>query len=250
MKQSPINKKPRIHFSKIILLLILFASLAAWILSLPFWHVKEILISGNAIVEKQQILDKAKIPLKENIFFMNYKEISRRIKEIPQIKNAFVSGRIPNNLEIKIKERKPFCVFIIDQKYLIADDEGYIINLDIDHKPINIPHASNLPVVLGLPKESIIDGKKISLQVIEAAKKSFNILSALLKNSRFEIEMKNPDNISIIIDDIFKIKIGNLENIDQKLKVISTLLKNSLTKKHNIEYFDVRVIDSPAVRFR
>lgn len=250
MKQPPVKKKSQIHFARIILCIILFASTIVWILSLPYWHVKEIFISGNAIVPKQQILEKAKIPSKENIYFMNYKEISRRIKEIPQIKNAFVSGRIPNNLEIKIEERKPFCVFIIDQKYFIADDEGYIINLDVDQQPINIPHASNLPVVLGLSKDSIIDVKKISLKVIEAAKKSFNILSALLKNSRFEIEMNNADNISIIIDDIFKIKIGDLENIDQKLKVISTLLKNSLTKNHNIEYIDVRVIDSPAVKFR
>lgn len=257
MKQSPINKKLRIHFSKIVLFVILFSSAIVWILSLPFWHIKEIIISGNSIVPQQQILDKAKVPLKENIFFMNYKEIKRRIKKIPQIKNASVSGRIPNYLVIKIEERKPFCVFIIGKKYLIADDEGYIINSDIDHKSIvhgplssNIPNASNLPVVLGLPKESIIDDKKISLFVMEAVQKSFKILSALLKKSKFEIEMKNADNINILIDDIFKIKLGNLENIDQKLKVISTLLKNPSAKDHNIEYIDVRVIENPAVKFR
>lgn len=216
----------------------------AWGLSFPFWHIKKIIIEGNYIVSNDDITQKAKIPNDENIFFLNYNEIKKRLKTIPQIKNVLVSGKLPNSVSIKIEERKPFAVFIIDGKYYAVDDEGIII------ESVEKENLSNLPAVVGLKSSVIINSLKIDDKIIYAVKKSISILGRIFDKSRFVLEMKNINNISIIIDDFIKVKIGSYDEIDKKLSVISTLLNSTASSHNKIEYIDVRSVDNPAIKFK
>lgn len=238
------KNKTKSPFLKIIFTAILIFSVIVWVLSVPFWHIKKIIIEGNNIISNHVILKTAQIPQDENIFFLNYNGIRKRLKTIPQIKNVFVSGKLPNSISIRIEERKPISIFIIDGKYYAVDDEGVII------RSVENDNLSLLPAVVGLNSKVILDNQKIDAKNMYAVKKSFSILTKIFDKSRFVLEMRNADDISIIIDDIIKVKLGNYEDIDRKLSVVSTLLNSAASERNKIEYIDVRVVDNPAIKFK
>lgn len=248
MKNTRTKKRPRLI--RIILFILLVISFTVILLSLPFWRIKNVVVENNKIVRADLLKQKANISLDGNIFFTNYSEITRRIKGIPQIKKAAVFGSLPSTIVIKVEERRPFAVAIVGGSYMVVDDEGVIIDQMNEGQGISSIEAEvqDLPSVVGLPKEAIEGGKKIDPDVMIAIVESFKLLGSIFEKSKFEVEMKRSDDISILINDILKVKMGSHENIDKKLFVLSRILAKIDTGK--VEYIDVRVPDDPAVKFK
>lgn len=228
----------------IILLLVIFGSFV-FMLYLPVWRIKDVVVQGNRIVTSDAIIQAADISMDENIFFINSREVRRRVKDIPQIKKVDVFPKIPSSIFIKIEERKPFAVFIAQGKYYIADDEGVIISKEETFKG-----STELPAVVGLPKSAIVDGRKIEEKLMQAVEKSYKLLSRLMPPDRFVVEMKDEEDISILINDILKVKIGSASDIDNKLASLQLILSRIGSKKPVVEYIDVRLFKTPVVKFK
>jgi cell division protein FtsQ len=245
---SPVGGK----IIKIIVLFVVFFSCVVAILSLPVWRIKRVIIEGNSLTSENIIKQKAAISFDENIFFVNYREVTRRLKQIPQVKNAWVSGRLPSSVMMKIEERSPFAVAVARGQYAVVDDEGIIIDLikGAEHKSQLIKGMSDLPTVIGLPKTAIVDDKKIKPEIMYAVSSSFKLLGKILEKSKFELELTQSGDMNIFIDDILKVKIGSPDNIDQKLSDLSQILEKIGRDKSKIEYIDVRIQRAPAVRFK
>lgn len=239
------KKNKRIKPLKVIIFLPAVLGLFVFILYLPVWRIKDVIVQGNKIVPADTIIQAADISLDENIFFINSREVRRRIKEIPQIKKADVFPKIPSSIFIKVEERKPFAVFIAQGKYYIADNEGVIISKEESFKG-----STDLPTVVGLPKSAIIADKQIDEKLVLAVEKSYKVLSQLLPPSRFVVEMKEEGDISILINDILKVKIGSSSDIDKKLTSLRLLLNRIDSKKALIEYIDIRLPGEPVVKFK
>ena len=228
----------------VVLLLAVFCSFV-FILYLPVWRIKDVIVQGNKIVPTDTIIQTADISMDENIFFVNSREVRRRVKEIPQIKKVDVFPKIPSSIFIKVEERKPFAVFIAQGKYYIADNEGVIISKEEIFKG-----STDLPTVVGLPKSAIIDDKRIDEKLVQTVEKSYKVLSQLMSPGRFVVEMKDEGDISIFINDILKVKIGSPSDIDNKLTSLELLLGRISSKKTQIEYIDVRLPLQPVVKFK
>jgi cell division protein FtsQ len=239
------KKKKSLRPLKLIILLLAVFALFIFILYLPVWRIKDVVVQGNKIVTSETIIQAADISMDENIFFINSREVRRRVKEIPQIKKADVFPKIPSSIFISVEERKPFAVFIAQGKYYIADNEGVIISKEETFKG-----SSDLPTVIGLSKSAIIDGKRIDEKLVRAVEKSYKVLSQLMPPNRFVVEMKDEDDISILINDILKVKIGSSSGIDNKLTALELLMSRISSKKAAIEYIDVRLPEQPVVKFR
>ncbi len=244
-------KKTALVFLRVLVLLTIVISFIFAFLSLPFWQVKNIYVEGNKILSADFIKSKVNIPFNENIFFFDRSYVLRKLFELPQIKSASVSLRLPNSIIIKIKERNPFAVVTASNKYLIIDNEGYIIE-SIEAigslEKFFVQKAIDLPTVLNLPKEAIIDGNKIDPKAMKVIEFSFLKLKNFLKDSKFEFELKD-GQIDLIIDGAFKIKLGVPEDIEEKSNVLSKIL-DAIKDKRTIEYIDVRVDNFPVVKFK
>ncbi|MEK7377045.1 MAG: FtsQ-type POTRA domain-containing protein, partial [Candidatus Margulisiibacteriota bacterium] len=94
------KKNKRIKPLKVIIFLPAVLGLFVFILYLPVWRIKDVIVQGNKIVPADTIIQAADISLDENIFFINSREVRRRIKEIPQIKKADVFPKIPSSIFI------------------------------------------------------------------------------------------------------------------------------------------------------
>ena len=239
------KKKKRTGLLKAAVLILAVLSFLLVILYLPVWRVKEVIVQGNKIVAREQIIEQAGISFDENIFFVNSGEVRRSIKEIPQIKKTDVFAKIPSSIVIRVEERKPFAVFIVDGSYYIADNEGVILN-----REQGVKGALDLPTVVGLSKGQLVSENRIAPSLVEALAKSYKLLSQLMPPNSFAVEMKQAADINILINDIIKVKIGEPLDIDKKLFVLRLLFERAGDKRSRIEYVDVRLPDLPVVKFR
>lgn len=239
-------------FLRVVILIVVLSSFVVFLLSLPIWHIKKIYVEGNTILSKETILDVAEIPQDENIFFLNKKIVKEKLLALPQIKNVKIFTQLPNTIIISIQERKPFAVVVMDNKSLVIDNEGYIIEIIENKKDFEtIPKIklTDLPTVLKLPKEAIVNNNKIDEETMKNIEFSFLSLEKILKNRRFELELYDNDNINLIIDGAYKVKLGSQKDIERKFFVLEKIL-SQVKNINEIEYIDLSAIDYPAVMFK
>lgn len=246
------RKKIRFPLIKALVICVVLAGSVIAFMSLPFWKIRKVYVEGNRIVSSDLIKDKAEIPMDENVFFLNYGEISRRVGQIRQIKNVQVSGQLPSGVLITVEERKPFAVAAVRGRYIVFDSGGFIMESigpqDAAGSPSKI-QISELPTVVGLPEDSVIENKRIDPQTMKAIEFSFKTLEKIMSKSKFELELVRFDEMNIIIDDLLKVKIGSPEDIEIKLFNLSKILKNTQNRT-SIDYIDLRAKDMPAVKFK
>lgn len=123
-KRKAKRRKRRLKILLIILIIIL---IIAFFMS-DYSRLKSITVSGNNRVERQEIIDAAKINLHQDYtFFTNTDEIISRIKEVPLVKNARVSKNLFGDITIKIVEADPIAQCTIDNVLYVVDETGRII---------------------------------------------------------------------------------------------------------------------------
>lgn len=237
---------------KTVAFLAVLAGVVIALLSLPVWRIRAVEVRGNSMVPEGLIKEKAEIPMDENVFFLNYGEISRRVSAIRQIKAAQVSGRLPSSVVITVEERKPFAVAAVRGRYLVFDNEGFIIE-SLGPKDAREPSSGikvfELPTVVGLPADSVVENKRIDPQTMKAIEFSFVTLGRIMSKGKFELELVSFSEMNIIIDDLLKVKIGSPDDIEKKFFNLSKILA-SISDKNSVEYIDLRAKDFPAVKFR
>ena len=118
-----------------ILLLIIIGSLFYFLFLYPFFDVKEIIISGNEKVKKEEIENLVKEQIQTDFKFLKNKNINLiKLKEIdkillenfPQIARVSSKKELPDAIIIEIEERKPAVVFKQNNNWFFADKEGII----------------------------------------------------------------------------------------------------------------------------
>lgn len=233
---------------------IVFVSIIVGLMSLPVWRITSVVVEGNRIVSKNAITAAAGISNDENIFFIRYKEVARRIRQIPQIKKVNVSGHLPSGVLISVEERKPFAAAIIGSRYVVMDKEGVILTgsgkgTSSNESSSGITGAAQLPAIMGL-SPTVLRSGSIDAETMTAISKSLDLLSKKLDKSKFEIEMLEGGRISVLIDDVLKVKLGLPDEMDEKLFALSKILEALGEKRTKVEYIDVRSPSSPAVKFR
>jgi cell division septal protein FtsQ len=76
------------------------------------------------------------------------------------------------------------------------------------------------------------------------------MLSKFIDIGTIQIEIGDREDIVIYIEDILKVKIGPPSDIERKIKIIKAMRDSVQGKWTKISYIDVRVPDSPVIKFR
>jgi len=99
------------------------------------FQISNFRIKGNSFLEKSQVVQLARQGVfGQNIFQANIQHVSDMLRDNPWIEMAEVSRKMPDSLQVKIKERIPFAkiemingkIFLIDRKaFLLKEIESY-----------------------------------------------------------------------------------------------------------------------------
>ena len=105
--------------------------------------IKNITIENNKIIKETEIKEKLVFLYETNFFFLRTKNIEKKLKEIQFIESYQVKKIYPNNLRIKIIEKKPIAIIqrAKQKKYITARGDL------IDYR--DIKKFRDLPIVFG-----------------------------------------------------------------------------------------------------
>jgi cell division protein FtsQ len=234
----------------IVLLLIVIAMTGGFVLSLPVWRVKSVLVRGSNYLSEAKIVNTAMVPRDENIFLIDLEEIKSRYSKIVQIKAIKIKRKLPDTIVIEIKERKPYAIAVISGVTSLIDDEGYVIARQNLASSMYGSGMEKYPVIRGINRRSLEGGIRLNPGDRAFVRSAIDMLSNFMDPGTIQIEASNWEDIIIYIEDILKVKIGDPKDIERKIRLVRALLGSVKGKWTKVAYMDVRVPDNPVIKFR
>ena len=246
------RKRPlRWYIAWTISFIIAAVSLVSLILSIPLWRIDAVEVKGAQMVDELLIKEKASVPIGENIFFVSFTKPTFNLNAIQQLNKFSFKKRLPSKIVIEVEERQPFAVCVIEKEANVIDATGVILKAEgnMDYDFVIILNISDLPVVVGL-KRNQVDGYRLAQDVAESINIAISRSSEFLEASSLQLDLSDLKNISILIEDILKVKIGTAENLKQKMDTLETVLADVRGRWNQVNYIDVRYPARPVVKFR
>jgi len=254
MSKRKRNHKPKSQppkrWPKYVIVLVIIGSIVLGVygLTLPIWDIKEVVINGAVMLADEEIRTMASIPVSENLFFSSFSRAKTNLSKITAIKSFRIYRMPPATVLINIKEREPIAVVVFPEKSYLVDQEGYLIN----HNPnitLNISNLADLPIVSGIKEEQILKAEKVDDKNAQVISEIILKLSPFLEAKRMQLELGGLKNVSFLLDDLLRVKMGEATDIKRKMAVFSGLLPVISGQWTEVEYIDVRFPDNPVIKF-
>ncbi len=139
-------------FFKATILVLIIAVLAfiwrfvhGYIMETPLLALREVTIEGCQKTSEKDILSMAQLDRRRNILSIDLAELRSKVEANPWIERAEIGRMFPDRISIKIIERKPAAIILLDRLYYI-DGQGVIF--------ARVPnvHQIDHPVLTGLDR--------------------------------------------------------------------------------------------------
>ena len=189
-------------------------------------QIKHITIENNKIIKEEEIKKKLSFLYETNFFFLKTKNIEKKLKEIQFIESYQIKKIYPNNLKIKIIEKKPIVIIqrMKEKKYFT--DRGDLIDFR------DIKKFKDLPTVFGDEKSFAafhLNLKKINFP-FEEIKKFY-----LFKSKRWDLLTLKNQLIKLPVNDYNKSLLNFISLKDQanfeKYEIFDYRIKDQLILK-------------------
>lgn len=203
-----------------------------------FFKLRHVYVHGNTRVSQKTIIETARIPMEQNIVTLPLDEYSKRLDKIHWLRDIKIKWNVPGRVDIYVVERTPTILVRRMNKPLqwyTCDDEGMILQKASPREKKRYP--------LLVIEDKIKIGKKISAEKVKTAKKlDPRIPEEIKKNALYYYVDERLEAIIFCKENgrIYKIKLGKIENIEHKIKVLTALLDLIEDRGVKVEYIDVR----------
>lgn len=228
-------------FFQRIFFLIVFLTTAYVLARSSVFEVREIRVSGNTSLNREQIVLAAGINPGENIFKLDLKSAAEKLKVISMIKSVNISRQLPWRVEIKVEERKPFALLPVESGFIQVDDEGVYIQKG------NIG-LNKLPVITGLKFEVPTPGGQVRAEKLDKALEVVRGFPGVLLPMLSEVYTDGDQAVIYTLDGV-QCRLGTSVDLKQKGEVLVKILGGLEDKDKRIEYIDLSFTGSPVVKY-
>jgi cell division protein FtsQ len=238
------RRKRKIMIKRSILTLIfLMIVLVTLCLKLPYFAVETIVVENNKYIDSEIITSLSGINKGNNIFYINTKRSKSKIASNAYISYVDIDRKFPNTILINVKEREATLYLNLDNKYIILDKEGFV--LEIKDSVENL----QLVKVDGIKASNIEVGKQITIDELRV-KKVLAQFADLIKRNKTDIKIDNIQLNSLSDIKVFCaglcFKLGDSYEIENKLnKALNIATNDEIIGKKG--YIDVSFEGSPVV---
>lgn len=215
---------------------------AAYILARSsLFEVREIRVTGNSSLAREQIVAVSGINPGQNIFKLDLKESMEKLRVIPLIKNVSMSRDLPAAVEIRVEERKPCALLPVESGFIQVDREGVCLQRgDIA--------ANQFPVITGVNFSQPAPGQQIESESLDKALTVIKELPPALLPQLSEININGEQAVVYTLDGI-QCHLGTVKDLKRKGDVFINVLNELKTKGKKIEYIDLSYTGSPVVKY-
>ncbi len=111
----------------------------SFVISSPYFHIKETTVRGCKELTEKDILSLAGIKQSQSILAINLGTVARRIEANPWIKEVHIGRELPNRLVIEVYERTAVALVKRDDGFRLLDLDGVAFKKLEKSDEINIP---------------------------------------------------------------------------------------------------------------
>lgn len=179
-----------------------------------FFKVTSVVVDGNENVPKERIVALSGILLDESVFKVDLYDVETNIRSDPYIDVLSVKRKLPDGIEIAVRERTPVAAVRFSSYMIIIDEMGVVLEI----APLG---ATGLIEVYGID----LQGYKVAEPMVTGDDFQGTSLVALfltLKEADMldwveSIDVSNPLDMSFRIHDGLNIKVGMPDELTAKL---------------------------------
>lgn len=206
------------------------------ILQLSYLNIKKIEVTGLSRITRNFILEKSGISPGKNIMTVNPTKARKLLESETWIEAAEVLTKLPDTINIKIKERTATALIDFEEFYIV-DANGDVFKKFEDGDP------DSLPIITGLAYQDTVDanspGNALWIEVLDILKKGTEKDAVIPFSQIKRISADYQMGINVSINDGPLVKLGS-SDLDTKLERISRIFHN---KNSQIDYSKVESIN-------
>ncbi len=212
-------KKKAINIGLIFFIFIMFSTYV--ILKSEIFSSKNIVVTGNETIKSDIIIEMSKISQENNIFEYNVKDIEELIYDNKYIEDVEVKRKLPNTIEINIKEKNIDVVITNGDNYYYIDKNMEIID-KVEESEVNKLDKIIMKLDYKIKDNEIIELKndKNKDKIIEL----INCINAEGITKKVEYIDMNLENIEICSSENTNFIISRENNLEYDLKRINQIL--------------------------
>lgn len=216
----------------IVLIILLIGSIIYFLLS-PLFNIVEVNVENNSKISTEEIISLSKIKTGDNIFKTRKTDVINSIKENPYIESVQVSRKLPNIINIIVKERTTNFLLEFVNAYVYLDKQGYI--LEISEEKLD------LPIITGYktPIEEIEPGNRLILEDLKKLEKVIEIVDVATSNDVIgyitKIDISDATNYKLILEGEGKVAyLGDTSELNVKILYMKKIIELEAGKEGEI----------------
>ena len=227
-KKQEISKKKRKKIFRVIKILMLLGIIIGGIIYAmlsPIFNIKNITVTGNSKISSETIISLSGLSIDQNIFNFWSNDIKEAVKQNAYIDTVEVKRKLPDSIEINVKERTTTYMITLGNAYVYINNQGYI--LEITSKKLEVP----LLIGYNTAAEEIVEGNRLNetdleklndiLKIMEAASSSNSDIGSLIT----QIDISDGNNYILSMPEEKKtIYLGDTTNLSTKILWIDKFL--------------------------
>lgn len=204
-----------------------------------FFRIEKIEVLGDTRYNSEEIINSSKVKVGQNLVLLNKDKIKEKMeKELPFLKIKDIKKTVPNKLIFEVEEVKKYAYIEQNEMCILFDEDKKIIEIK-EEKEENLLKIRGVEVID--PKV----GEKIKIKSEDKEKSLKEILNLLTEYDLFEpteVDLSNELKVSIGYQNRINILVGNLNELDYKIKTASEIINNRLGREENGE-LDISMLD-------
>ncbi|MGA8575590.1 MAG: FtsQ-type POTRA domain-containing protein [Candidatus Cybelea sp.] len=220
-----------------VLLLATVAVAATW----PAFDPKEIIVSGNHRVGRNEILARAAIPSRVTIWLQNTGAIERRIETIPYIAQAAVHRGLPASIRIAVVERTPFAVVESGFDAAVVDHALRVL------EPATAAAAG--PVFMLDPGADLVPGSYLRTREAIELRNTYDAVAAA-HMAATTLALDRYGGRVVTIRGGVKLLLGSSNDMERKLTLADAILSQVVRRERRVSAIDLRAPAAPVLVYR
>ena len=222
--QQQKRKKAMLKIFRWTCLVAIFVGIIVYIMLSPIFAIKKITVNTDGKLTEQEIISLSAINLNENSFKYSKKQIVENIKENSYVEDVKIKRKLPDEIQITIKERTPKLIITYGNAYVYIDSQGYMLEISKEYM--------QLPILKGIKTtdEEIFPGNRLCNEDLQKLTTVLKILEIAkteeLSDLITSIDIEEVNEYKIIMESEEKIiYLGDCSSLDERMLWVKKILE-------------------------
>ena len=219
------KKKAILKIVKVLTLIIVIIGVSIYVALSPLFNIKEINVTGNSKLSKEEIISLSELKTDENTFKVSKKNIKNKVKANAYIENVKIRRKLPDKVEIIVVERVATYMIPFANSYIYINNQGYMLEIT--------SQKAEMPAIVGIstPEEELHEGQRLISEDLVKLGEVLQIMESENANELVDlitkIDISNRQDYILTLEKEKKaIHLGDVSNLSTKMAYVKKILND------------------------